>query len=288
MQIISLNHIEELKSISFDSTVKIIAESGGTKTDWRIQADNKIVAFETINFHPKTLNNEQISIVEYLKNIIPKNSLLFFYGSGCLLQENQYIIHKLFKPLELIKNEVSSDLVAAGKAIYGNQSGYVGILGTGSVLCHYANSNIENISGGLGYTLGDEGSGYYFGKLILQKYFHQQCSTELSSLIESIYGNRSEILSAVYGNMGKHFISQIQLESTSSKLNFEIQEIHKENITLFLNLYLPKNKPITGIGFVGSYAFFKREILEEQLTKRGFKLIKVIQKPIDSLMEYHF
>lgn len=288
MQIITLNHIEELKSISFDSAVKIIAESGGTKTDWRIQTDDKIVAFETINFHPKTLNNEQVSIVQYLKNIIPKNSSLFFYGSGCLQQENQYIIHKLFEPLELIINEIASDLVAAGKAIYGKQSGYVGILGTGSVLCHYSDSNIENISGGLGYLLGDEGSGYYFGKLVLQKYFNNMCSSKFKELIEKTYGSHSEILSKVYGNEGKKFISQIQLNSNLSALNIEILEIHKENISLFLDLHLPKVETIIELGFVGSYAFHMRKLLEEQLTKRGIKLTQVIQKPIDSLMKYLF
>jgi len=288
IEIINLTRFEELKSISFDSNVKIIAESGGTKTDWRICTNDKILAFESINFHPKTIGNHQTTIVEHLKNVIPKNSSLFFYGSGCLQKENQAIITTLFEPLELKEMIIASDLVAAGKAIYGNQNGYVGILGTGSVLCQYTNSKIEDISGGFGYLLGDEGSGYYFGKLVLQQYFHHQCSSELNSLIESIYGSRSNILSAVYGNSGKHFISQIQLHTEEIELKKEINQIHQENISLFLNHYLPKNKTITEIGFVGSYAFFMREILEEQLTKRGIQLINVIQKPIDTLMKYHF
>jgi hypothetical protein len=57
---------------------------------------------------------------------------------------------------------------------------------------------------------------------------------------------------------------------------------------LFLTKYLPKNKTIAEISFIGSYAFFNEELLKELLIKSGVRLKKIIQKPIDELMRFHF
>ena len=286
--LIHLNDYNDLHTIDFKLPVIILAESGGTKTDWRIKSKNQITAFETCNFHPKTISIAQKKVIEILIKNIPTNSTLYFYGSGCLQAENQEIIKILFEPLALKKIFVKSDLVAAGVSIYGINEGYVGILGTGSVLCKYNNEQINTILGGYGYLLGDEGSGYYFGKLAIQKYLDNQCSIEYKELIETTFGNRSFLLEKIYGNDGKKFIGEFQLHTENTDLKLEINSIHRENIELFLTKYLPKNKTIAEISFVGSYAFFNEELLKESLLKRGVRLKKTIQKPIYELMKFHF
>jgi glucosamine kinase len=283
-----LKDYNELYTVVFQSPISIIAESGGTKTDWRIKNGNEIIAFETCNFHPRTIEKAQNEVIQTLIKTIPKKSSLFFYGSGCLQKENQEIIKYLFQPIDFKTITIQSDLIAAGKSIYGTGIGYVGILGTGSVLCKYNNEQIEDLLGGHGYLLGDEGSGYYFGKLAIQKYLLEECTSEYKEFIETSFGDRSSILATIYGNEGKLFLGNIRLESQDSALQLEIENIHRENIELFLSKYLPKNKTITEISFIGSYALYNEKILKEELNKRGILLNKIIQKPIDELMKFHF
>jgi glucosamine kinase len=286
--ILYFKDFSELQKITFNSPVIIIAESGGTKTDWRIQTKDQILGFETCNFHPRTIEKAQNEVIQTLIKTIPKKSTLFFYGSGCLQKENQDIIKQLFEPIYFKSVYVQSDLIAAGKSINGTGIGYVAILGTGSVLCKYNNEQIEDLFGGFGYLLGDEGSGYYFGKLAIQKYLLEECSNEYKEFIETNYGDRSSILATIYGNEGKLFLGNIRLESQDAALQLEIENIHRENIALFLSKYLPKNKTITEISCIGSYALYNEKILKEELNKRGILLKKIIQKPIDELIKFHF
>ena len=281
-------NFEELTNFEFDTPVIIIAESGGTKTDWRIKNNNQLISFQTINFHPKTIKEAQLSIIKNLSDTIPHSSSMFFFGSGCIQIENQNIIKNIFTPLHLNNLQVHSDLIAAGISIYGSGKGYVGILGTGSVLCEFNNNNIDSIHGGYGYLLGDEGSGYYFGKLAIEYFLKKEGTKEFQELVEKRYGNRDDILSKVYSEDGKQFIGQLQLNSTNQNLQAEINQLHKQNMNLFLDKYLPKNEQIKEIGFVGSYAFYNKEILQELLTIKGYNLTMIVQKPIDKLITHYF
>jgi glucosamine kinase len=280
--------IQEIHLIQQSEPWIIIAESGGSKTDWRIKTNNQIFGFQTINFHPNTLREEQKEIITKLAKVIPNNSSLYFYGSGCLQIENQTKIKSFFESCSFSTLEVYSDLVAAGISIWGKNTGYFGILGTGSVLAHYKKNEITELTGGYGYLLGDEGSGYFFGKLAIQYYLNANGSNEFNSLFESKYGDKKSIFSKVYNEKGKEFISQIQLKGNTDALNSEINQLHRENITLFIETYLKKNPAIKEIGFIGSYAFYHEEILKKLLHENGIILKKVIQKPIDLLIEQHF
>ncbi len=57
--------------------------------------------------------------------------------------------------------------------------GIVAILGTGSNSGYYNGKKIVRNSPGLGYVLGDEGSGAYLGKKVLQYYLYKTFDEEL-------------------------------------------------------------------------------------------------------------
>ena len=114
---------------------------------------------------------------------------------------------------------------------------------------------------------------------------NKELSEELKTLIENTYGTRNQLISKSYQNEGKAFISSIQLHSENPIIQEEIDRIHFENIGLFLTNYLPKETKTTEISFVGSYAFYQQEILKMALEKSGWKLVEVIQKPIEALTE---
>src|SRR4051812_46609260 len=75
--------------------------------------------------------------------------------------------------------EVEHDLTGAARALCGNRKGIVVILGTGSNSGYYNGKKIIRNSPGLGYVLGDEGSGAYLGKKVLQHYLYKTFDDEL-------------------------------------------------------------------------------------------------------------
>lgn len=286
-----LTHYTDLLSFGLNTEKSVlIADSGGTKTDWCLISADHFYFFSTETYIPNTLSSpSKLELIPFWKDLTQKLSIsCHFYGAGCSTEENQTKIKNHFtNEANFIQFEVASDLVAAGIALLGKEEGYVGILGTGSVLTYYKNKQITEIIGGFGYLLGDEGSGYYFGKLVLQKYLNNEFSEALTSLFESQYGNRSSILNNCYSPEGKVFISSVQIKSESEIIQREINLIHQENIELFLSTYLPKETIQKEISFVGSYAFYQQEILKTALAKLGWKLVQVIQKPIEKLVLRH-
>lgn len=281
-------HYTELLSINFSSKKSVlIADSGGTKTDWCLIYAEHFYFFSTESYHPNTLSSpSKLELIPFWKYLTQKLAVSCqFYGAGCSTKENQTKIKNHFtNEADFTHFEVASDLVAAGIALLGKEEGYIGILGTGSVLTYFKNKQIAEIIGGFGYLLGDEGSGYYFGKLLLQKYLKNELSDALTSLIETQYGNHSSVLRNCYSSEGKEYIGSVQIRSESEIIQREINLIHKENIQLFLTTYLPKVTANKEISFVGSYAFYQQEILKTGLEKLGWELKNVIQKPIEKLV----
>ena len=104
-------------------------------------------------------------------------------------------------------------------------------------------------------------------------------------MVEVHYGKRAAILQNCYSPDGKAFISSIQLHSENPIIQKEINEIHSENIELFLNKYLPQDSAFKEISFVGSYAFYHQELLKIALEKVGWRSKQIIRKPIEKLVE---
>ena len=264
----------------------LIADSGGTKTDWALQTKETSYFFTTESYHPTTLDHaSKLELLTFWRILTKKMKVTcHFFGAGCSSEENQVKIKTHFTTnTHFIHFEVASDLVAAGLSILGDEEGYVGILGTGSVLTYFKDTNVTKILGGFGYLLGDEGSGYYFGKLVLQKFLNNELSEELKTLVENTYGTRNQLISKSYQNDGKAFISSIQLHCENPIIREEIDRIHSENIGLCLTNYLPKETKTTEISFVGSYAYYQQDLLKVALENLGWKLREVIDKPIDAL-----
>lgn len=75
------------------------------------------------------------------------------------------------------------------------------IAGTGSLICSRENGKIVK-SGGRGYILGDEGSGYKFGRDVLMTFLHDPSAVSDSAkrLIEEVFGSLEEttIITGVY------------------------------------------------------------------------------------------
>lgn len=153
----------------------LIADSGSTKTDWRI-IDNqgKITQAQTKGINPYYQSDTEIfeELDRTLRPQVPEGiNEIHFYGAGC---NNDKINRTVETALNSIFGEatisVNSDLLAVARGLCGKEPGIACILGTGSNSCYYDGKNIVRNIPSWGTWLGDEGSGSYMGRRTIQTY----------------------------------------------------------------------------------------------------------------------
>lgn len=262
---------------------KLFADSGGTGTDWGYLDNNgEKITFKTESYHPVNWTDSfWTRIEEFWKT---KESLLdyslHFYCAGCLNADKARLLNEKFKSIGFKEVQVLSDLHAAGYACVQNGTGSVIIAGTGSVFFDFSQGNVSNIIGGNGHLLGDEGSGFYFGKLVIDSYKNNTLSEKQRPLlIEKV--NIEAMLKLDPSQ------TKIKWATLSRELQDNIddfQNIHEENIYSFLSSHFKNGTP-ESVSLVGSYAYHHQEIWKKTLSSVGCKVERVIKMPIDRLIE---
>jgi N-acetylglucosamine kinase-like BadF-type ATPase len=187
--------------------------------------------------------------------------------------------------------EVWHDLLAAARALCGEDPGIACILGTGSNSCYYDGVRIvENVTS-LGYVLGDEGSGAWLGKRIVADYLRKDLPEKLWDHFKKRFPmDRDEILSRVYSQempsrfLGSfsHFIFQHLKEPYCYKLVYDgFSEFMEKNVMRYERYNELK------VHFVGSVAFYFSDILRQVANDKGITLKNILESPIAGLTLYH-
>lgn len=268
----------------------LIADSGGTQTDWCFIDENaNRHFFTTPSFHPVNWNDEFIEEYQTFFNTHFNyfSAQVHFYGAGCLQESNRSKIKDIFLNWGFSQVHIFSDIEGACHAALGVNQGVVAILGTGSVVCEYNGDEIKNIRGGFGFLLGDEGSGYHFGKLFLNKFLNNEIPVEYYDQLTHVIGDRSSILSNVYGVEGKLFISSISSKLGELNSYDFVKEIHFENYQIFIEKYiLPIVSKEKQFSVIGRYGFVNKEIVTEIANDFGWEIKAFIPAPIAKIVDY--
>lgn len=275
-----------------------IVDSGSTKSDWVILDDFKkeFLKTETIGFNPNFINRELI-VPEIEKNsslILVKNSItkIFFYGSGCGVKQNCETIEeelkKIFTKAEIVVRE---DLMAAAYAAYGGKPAVVCILGTGSNSCYFDGENLKIELPSLGFLMGDEGSGSAIGKQLVRRYFMKKLPADLHTEFEQSYGLKiEEVLNNMY-----HSPRPNAWLADFNKFVIERKEhpyfknmVYEEMKNFFEYQVIPyEESKDAEINFIGSIAYYYEHILRSVAEEFQLHVGHVVQKPIESLVDYH-
>jgi N-acetylglucosamine kinase-like BadF-type ATPase len=275
-----------------------IVDSGSTKSDWVILDDfkNVFLKTETIGFNPNFISKELI-VPEIEKNtslLSVKNSItrIYFYGSGCGVKQNCITIEeevgRVFTNAEII---VKEDLTAAAYAAYNGKPTIVCILGTGSNSCYFDGENIKIKLPSLGYLVGDEGSGSAIGKQLVRRFFMQKLPHDLSCEFEKTYNlTLDETLKNMYhtsrpnaylANFNK-FVVERKDHPYFQKMVFD------EMMNFFDYQVLPyEESKEAEINFIGSIAYYYENILRSAAAELHLNVGQIVQKPIESLVDYH-
>jgi N-acetylglucosamine kinase-like BadF-type ATPase len=279
----------------------LIADSGSTKTDWRlIDAADRSWQFGTIGFNP--FFQDSIMIAEELRRkllpeiqvVYPDNEPLYiyFYGAGCSSPEKCEIVSTAIKhvfPNAIV--EVEHDLLAAARALCGRKEGIAAIMGTGSNSCYYNGQKIVSNVTSLGYILGDEGSGAYIGKHFIRDYLNKEVPENIATNFQNEYKLSDEaILNAVYKQtMPSRFLASFSKFINQHKQEPYFIELVNNNFEMFFNKHICKYEQhkTVALSCVGSVAYHYKETLREVADKKGVKIDRILESPIEDLSLFH-
>lgn len=274
----------------------LIADSGSTKTDWRLIApDGSIGQAKTKGFNPYYQDGEEIA--EELKNVLKPQMLaqpteVHYYGAGCSSEANCNKVREAIKGVfGDIKVEVNHDMLAAARSLCGHESGIACILGTGANACLYDGEEIIDQAPSPGYLLGDEGAGSYIGKQILIHFLYKELPTHLMAAFEKRYKtSKTEILENVYQkSMPSKYMagfSQFAFHHLSDPFIYRMvynafQLFFERNVEKFENYKSQK------VHFTGSVAFYYSNLLRQVANDRGIMVKNILESPIAGLALYH-
>lgn len=273
----------------------LIADSGSTKTDWRIAARGETVRqILTAGINPYFQSKEEIE-EELNVALFPKIDedirAVYFYGAGCAFEEKRMMLAEIIEAGLGKPVEVYSDLMAAARSLCGHMPGIACILGTGSNSCLYDGVEITEHISPLGFILGDEGSGAALGKRLVNACLKKQFPGGLCGKFFETYELTTEdILERVYRmpfpNRFLANLSRFLLE------NIEEEPVHNLVLDAFKEFLVKNVKPYKGadrfpIHFTGSIAYFYQAVLREATKTVGLRPGVIIQSPMEGLIRYH-
>ncbi len=275
----------------------LIADSGSTKTHWLwFNHHHTPAEIFTQGINPFFQSAEDIAAM-LQHELLPKLSSvsvekIFFYGAGCSQPDKIETVRKaLQQTLRSETIEVEHDLLAAARATCGKESGIVCILGTGSNSCAFDGKNITDNIPSLGFLLGDEGSGAWFGRKLLQAYFYRELPSTLKQLFEEKFQpSKDAVLNVVYGQKNPNrYVASFMPFLIENKNHDYIAALLKTGFEEFVCRFVikyerHKNVPVH---FIGSVAFMNQSLLENILHTHELQPGKFLKSPMEGLKNFY-
>jgi len=271
----------------------LIADSGGTKTDWCYAENGDPVYLKTEGLHPFYLD-QKLRLKE-LKEAIGhlKPEMIWFYGAGCLSDEKAQPVRELLNSLfPDVPAEFRSDLCGAGRAFFGDEPGIAAILGTGSGSGLMKGGELSSQVPPLGYILGDEGSAADIGKRILKDFLRNNMSETVKLWIESVQPElkMETVYQTIYvENAGSKYLGGIAGNILSGNCPESLYNYVEDAFHEFVHQHLMIHNefPVKEVGFTGGVAVNHQHRLQNVLNEYGFKMKTVSAGVIRLLYRYH-
>lgn len=273
----------------------IVVESGSTKADWVLVSDESKERVATVGLNPRFVDSQGISEAvkasKALEQVAERVTKIYFYGAGCATKPLKEIVRKaLSSVFTQASIEVESDLLAAARATYSGTTSIACILGTGANAFWYNGQKSEQCAPSLGYVLGDEGSGSYFGKRLLADFLGNRMPAVMKMDFEKLELTKDSILENVYQKpqANRYLASFVPHLVAHRQLDY-CQVMIREGFELFLERFVScySDSREIPINFVGSVAYFLRDELQQVCTQQGYCMGTVVQRPMDRLVGYH-
>lgn len=258
---------------------------GGTSGRWIAFNSKNTIKHLTAGFNPfqNSWKNFELMAEEVSLKIKVNLSKIELFGAGFIndvqKDEAANILRKFFSTESI---NIHSDIILVARATPESLKKVVIILGTGynSLLCF--DNELTQKAPPLGFILGDDGSGAYFGRELLRAYFYKKLDKELTERLEKFQNtDRSVILEHVYsskqpaGYLASYFPFLIQNKSHTQIYDLLMKGL-TDHYTNILSLY-PKDAMFY---YSGSVAWHLRKELEGIFKENDLYLGKIMKEPL--------
>lgn len=283
--------------------MKLIVESGATKTSWRAVCDDGSVrSVQTEGLSPTCLDMDHTQSI--VRKAVPQLNPegrhideIFFYGAGLVSPESSAPLSAALEMwCPMAQMHFYSDILAAARALFGDGTGVVAIMGTGSNSCLYESGVIvRNIRPG-GYILGDEGSGVALGRAFLADFIKGLLPSEVeAAFIKEFNLDYAQIVRRVYKEpAASAFMASLAPFILQHKDNEYVRCVIEECLESFVTRSLSRyaetaEDPASAgnIGVVGSFGCACQDMLRTIGERHGLRFVKFIKSPVDELVAYH-
>jgi glucosamine kinase len=283
-------------AIAYMSSI-LIADSGSSKTDWSLVGSNhKTKHFQTPGLNPffrteadcLQLLNDELKINPKKESI----SKIIFYGAGVKTNTEAHFVEKIMKKHFGVKKvEAHSDMLGAARAVMGDKKGICCILGTGSNSCYYNGKKIMVQNPSLGFIIGDEGSGTYLGKRVLQYFFYNTFDEELREAFRNKYGDDlSDILKKVYKDpLANRYLASFTQFLIDHRGHYMVENIIEDAFIDFHQRHVLKYRESWKypIHFIGTVAYEFRDIIYSLHEQYGLETGNIMKSPAEGLIKFH-
>jgi glucosamine kinase len=276
----------------------LVADSGSSRSDWMLALpDSKPLSFTTKGLNPFFVNEKDIErVLKNVPEIIPyadEVSEVYFFGSGCSSPDRREIVSNALSRLFIHAFvDVEIDLVGSAYATCGTNKGFIATLGTGSDITFFDGTSILPSRHGIGYVLGDEGSGVWFGKQLITDYLYDRMPSELSLRFGEKYRiNKETVIKNVYQKP----MPNTYLASFAPFISDQIEHPYMEELLLkgFSEYIETDIVPYEDFmdypcHFVGSIAYHFETHLRNVCNRYGVQVGMVLKNPIERLFDFVF
>jgi len=279
--------------------MRLIVDSGSTKTDWIAIDHSGAIIFETftLGLNPQVLTEyiiEERIINNYdLYQNRKKINKIYFYGAGCGTQPPKELLTKVLSSIFINSDfDIKEDTYAAVYACCKPSSkAIVSILGTGSNCSYFDGERLHQKVTSLGYVLMDDASGNYFGRQLLRDFYFNKLSDDLANKFKAEFDLKAEIIkdslykkpnpNTYLAKFAKFLVQNKDLEYSKNLI--------KKGFILFIENQIEQfdNHKDVELHFVGSIGYYLKDELKEVIDSKKLKLGKVLRRPIEGLVAYH-
>jgi len=276
----------------------LVADSGSSKTDWLLAIPGQ----EPLQFRTGGLNPYFLTEKEMIKVLQEQGadlaghaagvSEIYFFGAGCSSPDRHEIVSNALSHIfTRAYISVDSDLLGSAYATCGHEKGFCCVLGTGSNISFFDGEDIHDGQHGLGYVLGDEGSGTWFGKALLTDYLYGRMPADIAARFKQVFNPTKEaVIENVYrkprGNAYLAAFSKFLSEIRPTEYG---QGILKNGLKEFVETNVKQSYPQYDkfkCHFVGSIAYVFADELTAICRENGVHVGKIIRQPINDLQEF--
>ncbi len=275
----------------------LVADSGSSKTDWLLAvSQQEPLQFKTGGLNPyfltekemvKIMQDQGAEMVAHAADITE----IYFFGAGCSSPDRHEIVTNALSQLfPKAYISVDSDLLGSAYATCGHEKGLCCVLGTGSNISFFDGEEVHSGKHGLGYVLGDEGSGTWFGKALITDFLYGNMPADIHALFDQHYGlNKETVINNVYQKPAANsyltsfakFLNEIRTtEYCQALIARGLMEFIDTDIKSFPQYHKYK------CHFVGSIAYVFADELKALCEANEVHVGKIIRQPIFDLMHF--